>query len=260
MQIQSIAGVMSVCALMFYTLPAEAALVSRLDGQAYYDDVLDVTWLADANLAASSSFGLAYNADLGDYAGDPYGTSYIEAIQTDGRMTWGGALHWIDAINANGGTGYLGFSDWRMPTMLDTGTMGCNLAYGGSDCGYNVQTGTAATTVYSEMASLWYDTLGNTANYDSSGNAQPGGGLTNTGPFSNVQPYYYWTGLEDASSTDRAWYFSANDGIQGAGVKNLLFYGLVVRSGDVSAVPTPAAVWLFGSGLLGLLGIARKEA
>lgn len=29
---------------------------------------------------------------------------------------------------------------------------------------------------------------------------------------------------------------------------------------DVSAVPVPAAVWLFGSGLLGLVGVARRKA
>jgi len=29
---------------------------------------------------------------------------------------------------------------------------------------------------------------------------------------------------------------------------------------NVSAVPIPAAVWLFGSGLLGLVGFARKRA
>ncbi len=32
-----------------------------------------------------------------------------------------------------------------------------------------------------------------------------------------------------------------------------------VSVGDVSAVPIPAAVWLFGSGLLGLIGIARRK-
>ena len=30
-------------------------------------------------------------------------------------------------------------------------------------------------------------------------------------------------------------------------------------AGDVSAVPIPAAVWLFGSGLIGLIGIARRK-
>ena len=32
-----------------------------------------------------------------------------------------------------------------------------------------------------------------------------------------------------------------------------------VQSGDVGAVPVPAAVWLFGSGLLGLVGVARRK-
>ena len=28
---------------------------------------------------------------------------------------------------------------------------------------------------------------------------------------------------------------------------------------EVSAIPVPAAVWLFGSGLLGLVGVARRR-
>jgi len=28
---------------------------------------------------------------------------------------------------------------------------------------------------------------------------------------------------------------------------------------NVSAVPVPAAAWLFGSGLLGLIGVARRQ-
>jgi hypothetical protein len=30
--------------------------------------------------------------------------------------------------------------------------------------------------------------------------------------------------------------------------------------GPMTAVPVPAAVWLFGSGLVGLIGVARKKA
>ena len=33
----------------------------------------------------------------------------------------------------------------------------------------------------------------------------------------------------------------------------------VLLSGTVNSVPVPAAVWLFGSGLLGLIGIARRK-
>jgi hypothetical protein len=34
----------------------------------------------------------------------------------------------------------------------------------------------------------------------------------------------------------------------------------VVRLSVVNAVPVPPAVWLFGSGLLGLAGVARRKA
>ena len=33
-----------------------------------------------------------------------------------------------------------------------------------------------------------------------------------------------------------------------------------IAPSDISAVPVPAAVWLFGSGLLGLVGVARRKA
>lgn len=35
-------------------------------------------------------------------------------------------------------------------------------------------------------------------------------------------------------------------------------YG-VVSTGTISAVPVPAAAWLFGSGLIGLIGVARRK-
>jgi len=35
---------------------------------------------------------------------------------------------------------------------------------------------------------------------------------------------------------------------------------VAAKLGEVSVVPVPAAVWLFGSGLLGLVGIARRKA
>lgn len=38
------------------------------------------------------------------------------------------------------------------------------------------------------------------------------------------------------------------------------FIARIELSGTASPVPLPAAVWLFGSGLLGLIGIARKKA
>lgn len=37
------------------------------------------------------------------------------------------------------------------------------------------------------------------------------------------------------------------------------YFDNISISADLSAVPVPAAVWLFGSGLLGLIGVARKK-
>jgi len=51
-------------------------------------------------------------------------------------------------------------------------------------------------------------------------------------------------------------FFNPNAGGGPTVSNNLQFY---ITSIDVTAVPVPAAVWLFGSGLLGLAGIARRK-
>ena len=45
--------------------------------------------------------------------------------------------------------------------------------------------------------------------------------------------------------------------VEGCGV-DVEFDNITITT-DVSAVPVPAAVWLFGSGLLGLIGVARRK-
>ena len=88
---------------------ANAALLGRLpatpgrtDYQAYYDNVLNITWLANTNLAISNAFGVA-------------------GIHVNGTMSWNTAQSWIAAVNA---ANYLGNSDWRLPFVVDTGTPG----------------------------------------------------------------------------------------------------------------------------------------
>lgn len=57
---------------------AQAALHDR-GGDLIYDDVLNITWLRDANLAATNTFGLPYDTDLGNHPSDSYG-AYSEII------------------------------------------------------------------------------------------------------------------------------------------------------------------------------------
>ena len=71
----------------------------------------------------------------------------------------------------------------------------------------------------------------------------------------------YWSGTDYGADSGHAWYFNTGYGIQGDYYnKNALLYAWAVRPGDISAVPIPGAVWLFGSGLLGLLGFKKRKA
>jgi uncharacterized membrane protein YphA (DoxX/SURF4 family) len=213
----------------------ETALQGRdLDGnlstaEAYYDTALNITWLADAN-----------------YAGNP--------------MDWSTANSWATNLNPHG-SGIIG---WRLPKVVDKesgalygyGDDGCNFAYSGTDCGYNVDIATG------EMAHMFYVTLGNKAYYDTSGTGpQPGWGLTNTGPFSNLGPYIYWSATGYARASGGSWNFHFSDGHQRYSGNTSTFYAWAVHAGDVGAavVPVPSAIWLFGSGLAGLIGFARRK-
>ena len=205
----------------------ETTLQGRdLDGnlsttEAYYDTSLNITWLANANYAGAT-------------------------------MNWTNANTWAGSLNPYGS----GITGWRLPTVTDTGSSGCDYAYTGTDCGWNVNTATE------EMAHMFYTTLGDKAYYNTSGvGPQAGWGLTNTGPFSNVQSDDYWSATEYAPDTSYAWYFNTIYGFQDYDLKTYSFSAWAVHSGDVGAttVPVPAAVWLFGSGLAGLLGMSRKR-
>lgn len=75
---------------------ADAALATRLGGQAVYDTDRDITWIADANLALSNQFGLILSGSEFDDTANTVGST--------GRMTWDNANAWITGMNADGGT------------------------------------------------------------------------------------------------------------------------------------------------------------
>jgi hypothetical protein len=222
------------------SINANAALVDR-GGGLIYDTDLNVTWLQNANV--------------------------------NGLMTWSQATTWASNLSYYDSVRNVTYTDWRLPTVnpINGNTFNYSFSYNGStDVGYNVsEQGTAyAGGTGSEMAHLFYNSLNDkgycdpaTSTASSCVGPQAGWGLTNTGPFTNLQSTNYWSGTEYAPNTNYAWFFRLNDGGQysnGTG-NSTSMYALAVRPGDVATVPIPAAFWLFGSGLIGLFGFMRKR-
>ena len=220
---------------------AQAGLESRAGGTMLYDNELNITWLADANHAKTSGY------------------------DADGFMNWDAAKTWADNLV------YGGYDDWRLPTVLDTGSPGCDEAYGGTDCGYNVQT-VAGGTVYSELAHMYQNNLGVKGRYNTSGVYQPdwgvfgngtGGGQKDFALVKNLQSYAYWSGTAYAPDpASSAWYLSTDTGGQSYNLQNVGFHAWAVRPGDVAApIPEPEtyAMLLAGLGLLGVVARRRKQ-
>ncbi|MEE9494777.1 MAG: VPLPA-CTERM sorting domain-containing protein [Gammaproteobacteria bacterium] len=232
-------GVLALSAVLVSTV--NAALFSRLDGQAYYDDVLDITWLTNTRAGAGSIH------DDGDRS-------------DDGRMSWDNAVAWAGSLTVEG------VSDWRLPEaspVNGTNFTAGSKKDGSTDESYNIsRVGTVfAGSTASEIAHLFYNTLGNVSNYSAEGvfdNGCTGSCLDNSGPFSNFKSSFYWTGTQPGGG-EVAWLFSTLAGNQNNTLKDNIHYAWAVHTGDVLAtVPVPAAAWLFASGLLGLVGVSKR--
>lgn len=197
---------------------------------AFYDTVLNITWARDAN--------------------------------ANGAMTWATANTWANNYSIGG------ITNWRLPTMIDTGAPGCSPAAsiaGGTDCGYSPQTRAGGIT-YSELAHLYYVTLGDLPA------CTPGlttcvtlanHGLLNSGNFLNFQLDRYWIGLEYiAPSTNRAWVFTTaingGSGAQDAYNKTLSLFALAVKDGDVGAAIPIAPTAVLIAPFLALLAWKRR--
>jgi hypothetical protein len=94
----------------------------------------------------------------------------------------------------------------------------------------------------------------------SGGGVGPGSGILAVigNPTSDWSTYKYST-VADASATGGiTLQFNSTCGAAPNCVADFTIDNVSI-SADVSAVPVPAAVWLFGSGLLGLVGVARRK-
>ena len=151
-----------------------------------------------------------------------------------GPLDWVTANEWVTSLTVGGEGG------WRLPSALNgDGTGPCS----GYDC-----TG-------GELGNMFYNVLGGVAFSDIRVTHN-----SNYDLFSNIVWEHYWSGTERADVTTSAWTFRFDTGEQRSFNKSLGFGVWAVRSGDVSTVPVPAAMWLFSTGLIGLFGIARKKA
>ncbi len=219
----SIKSIVFVASTLVLTTSANAALIERMGGLAYYDNVTNLTWLSDANYAQTSGYDV------------------------DGRMTWSEAKTWASNLDVSGVTG------WRLSSTLQPdascGSQSSNGSYGFNCTG-------------SELGNMFHILLGGNLLTPISGSHN-----ANYDLFSNVQDYSYWTSTSNANDSNEAWSFSFGSRYQTfSKLKLNTFNAWAVQSGDatvdwVPQVPVPAAAWLFGSGLLGLIGVAgRKKA
>jgi hypothetical protein len=206
---------------------SEAALLARAGGAAVYDTDLNITWLADANLAASNPFGVAgINA---------------------GNMNWDTTKVWIGALNA---AAYLGVSNWRLPTTTEPDPS-CDLQTDPRG-GFPLQ-GNTYNCIGSEMGHLFYVELGGTALHSIATTHNASYGL-----FNNLPALDYWSGTGYEPDATRAWAFGFLIGRQGAGSTGNGFFAWAVAPGDpLNAVPAPTAIWLFVSALAALGSIRR---
>ncbi len=163
--------------------------------------------------------------------------TWLANANANGVQTWADAKAWAAHLNINGVTG------WRLPTSKQPDPA-CNMQTGGISRGFHC-TG-------SELGKLFYDALGNPALLDlcgtSSNCTKIDTTLKNTGPFSNIQKDYYWTGTEDPTDPDSALYLDFRYGDQREVNKIFGMYVWPVHSGNAgqesesgAAAPAPAA-------------------
>lgn len=184
-----------------YANAASLPFEERLDGLAYYDPNLQITWTTDTHIESSS-------------------------------LSWAEANAWAESLEVGGVEG------WRLPDVDVNGdgvVANCSNPIPAEDCADN------------EFGFLYWE---------------EGVRPANPGPFENLQGGQYWSSSESDgihAPPNKAWFFSFSGGAN-TSTKDTRLFVWAVHDGDVAAVPIPAAIWLFGSGMIGLVALGKRPA
>ena len=163
--------------------------------------------------------------------------TWTQDANINGPGNWPTQVAWVASLSITDtrpGAGGVIYTDWRLPSMNINGD---NLIV-------NCSTAPELACQDNEYGYLYH---------------QYGVTAATPGLFTNFQSPHYWSSTEYNVGIDNAWFYYFTNGDQAHATIGSSYYALAVRSGDVaSAVPIPAAAWLFGSGL-GLLGWMRRR-
>lgn len=244
---------------------SEAALYDRGNGL-IYDDVLNVTWLQDTNLFKAQATN---DANLVNEIVTNIGTitsnGGVHTLTADdfnantGAMTWYGAQAWASNLN------YSGYTDWRLPANPS------HFGYGYYNYNQyhfnNADTRGRESHYYdtfvsksNELPYLYGEELGNNpcpwCDFTLKNNLIYRSNMGDiTASFSNLPSMYtgsYWLADEEIRFPGTALTYRLYWRDVSYNSMNDMSFAWAVRSGDVTAVPVPAAFWLFISGLMSL--------
>lgn len=219
---------------------SSAALYDR-GGGLLYDDVLNLTWLQDANYAKTSGY------------------------DSDGNLTWSGAMSFASNLSYYDSVREITYDDWRLPRVLPVNGEEYNGKFsfdGSTDEAYNI------TSTQSELSYMYYVNLGLKGYYTVNGEIRADFGPKKNGNFGtadvasvlNLRSTVYWTESEYLPHPGlNAWMFDPYWGNQNFYSKWDQLAVWVVRDGDVAnitnrlfvmTVPEPNILFMFIIGFI----------
>lgn len=255
--------ILAILAGLALSSTAQAALQGRdLNGsidsfEAYYDTELNITWLD------------GYYHPTGLSGGYDAGPNYW-----DGLTTWSLATDWAADLSITDSVNNITYDNWRLPAANPVNgssyLFNSSLNYTGNyDEGFNI------TSPNSELAHLFYVTLGNPGYKNTDGTltgcyvAGSSTCLDNTGPFMHLQATGYWSGsyagFKDGMDTPYAFFMYMQTGLQTFDLATRSFRAMAVADGDIgigvaASVPEPESYALMLAGLALVGTYARRHA